>query len=411
MSNFLAVATVTAALRNILQPPVAGDVPGASVGTERPEIRHTNATVPGVNIYLYEVAPNPALRNVDLPTRRSDGAVTDRPQAALDLHYLLTFYGSDRDLEPERLLGSVVRTLHARPVVTAQVINAIRTAATGSPPTNAFLATTDLGDQIERVKFSPLSLSLEDLSKLWSVFFQTPYALSVAYQASVVLIEETVTPVPAPPVAERGLVVSPLVQPVLDAVVAASGRSDPIFANSTVVLVGRGLQGDVTLVRIAGADLAPAHAAPAEVRFDLSSAPAGTLRPGHQMVQVVHRVALGHPPTPHMGAESNVVTFLLHPTVTSVAAAGTAGSGTVTVGVDLTVGAAQEVALALLDPVTGVRRRIFAAPARTADGTSVSVPISGLAAGTHAVQLLVEGASSQLVRSGGVIVSPIVTLA
>ena len=45
-----------------------------------------------------------------------------RPQAALDLHYLLTFYGNEAQLEPQRLLGSVVRTLHARPVLTRQQI-------------------------------------------------------------------------------------------------------------------------------------------------------------------------------------------------------------------------------------------------------------------------------------------------
>jgi hypothetical protein len=43
--------------------------------------------------------------------------------------------------------------------------------------------------QIENVKLTPISLSLEELSNLWSVFFQVPYALSVAYEAAAVLIE------------------------------------------------------------------------------------------------------------------------------------------------------------------------------------------------------------------------------
>ena len=51
------------------------------------------------------------------------------------------------------------------------------------------LAGSNLHEAVEQVRFSPLSLSLEDQSKLWSVFFQTPHAVSVAYQASVVLIE------------------------------------------------------------------------------------------------------------------------------------------------------------------------------------------------------------------------------
>ena len=42
-------------------------------------------------------------------------------------------------------------------------------------------------------------MNLEELSKLWSVFFQTPYALSIAYQASVVLIEPDLEPIDAAP--------------------------------------------------------------------------------------------------------------------------------------------------------------------------------------------------------------------
>ena len=55
------------------------------------------------------------------------------------------------------------------------------------------------------MKFTQSPLSLEELSKLWSVFFQAPYALSVAYQATVVLIDGEENPSPALPVLTRGL--------------------------------------------------------------------------------------------------------------------------------------------------------------------------------------------------------------
>jgi hypothetical protein len=91
MSNFLAIATVTAALRQTLNAVAGIDVPGAEVTTMRPdEPTNTDARV---NIYLYQVTPNAAWRNADLPTRRNDGGLVQRPQVALDLHYLLTFYG------------------------------------------------------------------------------------------------------------------------------------------------------------------------------------------------------------------------------------------------------------------------------------------------------------------------------
>ena len=55
--------------------------------------------------------PNAALRNSDLPTRNHRSVVVQRPTCALDLHYLLSFYGDDSKLEPQRMLGAVVRRI------------------------------------------------------------------------------------------------------------------------------------------------------------------------------------------------------------------------------------------------------------------------------------------------------------
>src|SRR5829696_2873375 len=130
MSNFLAVATVTAALSQMVLDAVKVDVAGADVTTLRP-----NGAVSGtkVNIYLYQVMPNAALSNADLPARRVDGQLLQRPVAALDLNYLLTFFGADAQLEPQRLLGSVVRTLHSRPVLTRDRIKKTIATALFSP--------------------------------------------------------------------------------------------------------------------------------------------------------------------------------------------------------------------------------------------------------------------------------------
>ena len=77
MSNFLAVATVTAALRRQLQSTVGADVPGAEVRAGRPE-GLTGGTPPTrVTIYLYQVASNGAFRNADLPTRTAGGDLRD----------------------------------------------------------------------------------------------------------------------------------------------------------------------------------------------------------------------------------------------------------------------------------------------------------------------------------------------
>ena len=85
MSNFLAPATVTAALRTILIEGLAADnlmLGGLPVGTNviigRPD-QVTDTNVPQVNIYLYQVVPNTHWRNHDLPTRNNRGQLTQNP--------------------------------------------------------------------------------------------------------------------------------------------------------------------------------------------------------------------------------------------------------------------------------------------------------------------------------------------
>ena len=213
MSNYLAIATVTAVLRDILQEAAGAAVPGTTVTTRRPEaVNDGGQNKPMVNIFLYMVAPNAAWRNTDIELRYPDpGAPQDRareriekrPQVPLDLSYLFSFYGDELELEPQRLLGSVVSALHANPRLPPQAIR-------GTVKRERQLKDSDLEfqvTQVENVTLTPIGLSLEELSKLWSVFFQVPYALSVAYLASAVLIE---TGAPIKPVTVKEVHIKPV---------------------------------------------------------------------------------------------------------------------------------------------------------------------------------------------------------
>src|SRR5262245_5978359 len=136
MSNFRAIATVTATLQRALQAAIQSDVAGATVSTVRPaEGTNTHLPTTGVNLYLYQVSQNPHRSNLDLPTRRSAGDLVQRPQIALDLHYLFSFYGDETKLEPQRLLGSSVAFLHSQPMITRSQIQ-----AAVADPANNFLA-------------------------------------------------------------------------------------------------------------------------------------------------------------------------------------------------------------------------------------------------------------------------------
>jgi hypothetical protein len=123
MANYLAVATVTATLQRTLQAAVQSDIEGTRVTTVRPSDIGNGTPESGVNLFLYQVISNPALNNMDAAPLRSRGQPTKR-QAALDLYYMFSFYGNEADLEPQRLLGSVMRTLHDKRVIDQETIQA-----------------------------------------------------------------------------------------------------------------------------------------------------------------------------------------------------------------------------------------------------------------------------------------------
>jgi hypothetical protein len=200
MSKSQAIAAVTSMLAHQV-----GVSTGANVKIGRPTPPEGNDAPPRkVQLFLYQVTPNAALRNLDLPTRDTAGQrVTKRPQMALDLHYLFSFYGDDEKLEPQLLMGQVMRDIHARPILTRQVIAAIINNI-GNAERKQIIEDSEIGNSIELVKFAPSVLSLDDMFKLWSVFSQTPYVLSVAYQATVLLIEAEETAQSALPVLQRG---------------------------------------------------------------------------------------------------------------------------------------------------------------------------------------------------------------
>jgi hypothetical protein len=416
VSNFLAIATATATLSRELQGPVGAEVPGATVMTARPQAQPPPN--PGVNVYLYQVTPNAAWRNSDLPTRASDGRLVDRPRAALDLHYILSFYGDEAELEPQRLLGSVVRTLHARPLLTRQMVS-----DTVGDPAFAFLAGSNLAEEVERVKLTPGALSLDEFTKLWSVFIQVPYALSVVYLASVVLIEPEVTPHRSLPVRERNVYAVTFRRPRIERVLSSSGTGEPvpdqpILADHTLVLEGAMLRGEVTRVRIAGAEVEPQEVGETRIVVDLTQlVDVETQLPvkvsaGVQGVQVVQRVRMGTPPEPHRGFESNVAAFVLRPSIAkdgngdyevTVDEVGDDEDGTKKARVSATmrpeVGQRQRVVLWLdeFQPAASPARAYsFGAEPRAADTETVRFRISRVEPGDYLVRVQVAGAESPL---------------
>jgi hypothetical protein len=192
MSNQLAIAAVTATLRSLLVRGV-----GIPEVTARPlDNARRSATGHQLNLFLYQVIPDAAFRNQDMPRQIKPGE-TGFPVLPLMLSYLLTAYSDDEDdTNAHLLLGEAMGVLHDHPLLgAAEIKNAT------SPITE--LADSDLHDQIERVRITLQPLTFEDMSKLWTTF-QTHYRVSASYQVSVVLIESTRSPRTPLPVLKRG---------------------------------------------------------------------------------------------------------------------------------------------------------------------------------------------------------------
>lgn len=216
MSNALAIAGVTAVLRDLLDTGLIDHKitdamgQGVTVSAVAPDtipIEGSSAK-PQLNIFLHQVSANAGLRNLDLPTRDRNGDRVANTPLALDLHYLVTAYGTG-DLQAEVLLGYAMQLFHETPMPPR---SAIRTAlnppgasvdASLLPSVYQALRASDLAEQYEQIKITPAAMNTDEMSKLWSAI-QAHYRPTAAYQVSVVLIQASRPGSAALPVLTRG---------------------------------------------------------------------------------------------------------------------------------------------------------------------------------------------------------------
>jgi hypothetical protein len=244
MSNSLAIAAVTATLRKLLFDwvSVAPDLADTSVTTHPPGgARDPNDNANQINLFLYQTVPNAAWRNMDMPRQIKPGE-TGQPPLALNLYYFLTAYGRNNDeVFSHRLLGQAMSILHDHPLLGAEEIEAA-------------LAGNDLHQQVERVRITPQPLSIDDMSKLWTMF-QTEYRISAAYEVAVVLIESrrparTPLPVLTRGPGDEGVPAQPDLTPPFPTLesVHPPQRQPSIRLGEKLILNGHHLDGDELVV-------------------------------------------------------------------------------------------------------------------------------------------------------------------
>jgi hypothetical protein len=237
MSQPSALAAVTETLRAL----IASEGVVANVSALPPD----QAGSPGdrrVNLFLYHVGVDAALRNQEFPWQsRGGGDSQAHPPPfllPLQLHYLLTVHADD-EVAAHEALGPAMRVLHDHAQLTEQEI---RDAAA-----NAGLA-TDLPLQPEKVKVSLLNMSTDEMMRIWTAF-QSPYRLSVAYEVAVVLIESLRPAFSPRPVLRRGrldegpVAIAGSGAPVITALLRSNGSSPFTtgFAGDDVIIEGLNL--------------------------------------------------------------------------------------------------------------------------------------------------------------------------
>ena len=424
MSGPFSIAAVTAVLKDLLNNGLidhdlsaVGNVTVTALPPDRIAVS-SGEEKSQLNVFMFQVAANSALRNAQLPARGARGERLTNPALAIDLRYLVTAYG-EREFHAEVLLGYAMQLLHETPVLTRAMIRAALTPAlppeVSLPPALAMLSTADLAEQAELIKITHYDLNTEEMSRLWAAM-QAKYRPTAAYQVSVVLIDSDRPARAALPVLERGAGDRGAVAQAdtvarfasLDAFELPNRRTQALLGD-TVVLRGGFLAGDTgnpsdvdVRVRIAGTRLstplelnvAPADRSATRITFTLPNTP-------HSLFAGVYTLSIRVMPvgTPDAERTSNELPLLIAPQfATPLAPVVRTGIdpvtqlGTATLTLTCTPDVVPEQRVSAV-----VGSKEVAAEAHAAQTNLVTFIVRGLEAGDHWLRLRVDGAESALI--------------
>jgi len=312
---------------------------------------------------------------------------------------MMSCYGNDAELQPQRVLGSVVSTLVDKRILTTELIR-----STCNDSTFPFLVDSDLVDQIQQINIVPVDISLEDLSKAWSVFYQVPYVLSIAYRACLVIVEGRENFQRALPIRDAspaGIVPFPA-SPYIEQVVAQGSRFEPIVIGSVMIIRGRSLLSQIVEVHIGDLVITPTSVQDREIAFSLADMSLPQIQAGVQSLQVIHRIASTSPLMTNSIA-SNVMPFVLCPTIVNVTVTQAEEieddlrSAVIVVQLDVLVREKQKVVVSLNEwTVDSPTVYMFDRPPLPDTNSTIEIPITNIKAGEYLVRIQIDGAESKL---------------
>lgn len=259
MSNAYAVAAVTASIASIARSALdgLGIVPAPTVGTAALD---DTAALPRIGVHLMRVARHSGYAVESLPLRASDGSLRRTPQASLELHYLLSFRG-ESEWATQRMLARVAAAFEAEAGIRA---DRLALAAADTPE----IAGNDLAEAPEPVHLAVEWPSLEDITRVWSIFTPGAFTLTLGVSGSPVLVDTDEAPVTPIPVARVSGDAVPEVPPIVPPSPAGPGYALGAVTASTAAGGAPGTRsGTVT------AAVSPPLPAGARVRLLLDTRP------------------------------------------------------------------------------------------------------------------------------------------
>jgi hypothetical protein len=200
-----------------------------------------------INLFLYRVSENPALRNQDWRPNPTNPGQLQPPPLSLSHYYLMTPYApndaENGNATAHAILGEAMRVFYENPII---------------PNTDGVLV-DGLVEAREQIKIMLQTLDLEELSSVWTTFNQ-PMRLSVLYEVSVVQLDQLpASERPLPPrVSQIGppTVQQPFNPPRVDRIEPISGPVGTVITahgvnldgwSASVIVMGRSIL-DPTLI-------------------------------------------------------------------------------------------------------------------------------------------------------------------
>ena len=138
-----------------------------------------------LSIFLYQIVENSSLRNIN--PEPIDTNQLRYPPLALDLYYIITAYGTNRETEL-LIVERLMQILHDESVLKGEMLKG-DLAKTGNT----------------EIRIVPNNLTFEEINKLWERFPNKPYKISASYILSPVRIPSGKEPMKITRVIERDI--------------------------------------------------------------------------------------------------------------------------------------------------------------------------------------------------------------